>query len=130
MNVKSLIIAVFVVNLSAFGQTNDALNQQLEQKGLRLLNDYQLSKQEVQELLLFNFEPYRDRDQGTIVKVKNGPTLEVFSKSKQLTGEDKIIEHDHEHGHDSDFHVHIPADQKEIKRLKVYSVKVFTTTTE
>lgn len=128
-------IVTFVVFLalghSTFGQGTRLVSaQNFEQQGMQLISDTELSEAEMAQLLFFDFTPYREENESVIVKVVNGPNLELFSSQRLKTGQvDPIVLQAARRSEVSDEHAgshgDVRAGENPIRMIQVRTVDVF-----
>jgi len=128
-------IVTFVVFLAlwhtSFGQVSTVHStQKFEERGMQLISDTQLSEVEIAQLLAFDFEPYREKNEYIIVKVVNGPNIQLFSSQRVETGKaDPIVLQAVNHKEVADAnpaeHKDVRAGELPIRMLQVKVVEVF-----
>lgn len=133
MNRVITFVVFLLLGYSSFGQGTTTISaQNFEQRGMKLISDSQLSDLEIAKLLSFNFEPFREQNESVIIKVVNGPNIELFSSSRFKTGKAnpvdvKPVKQNNLSGEDQSKHEDIRANEREIKILQVRIVDVFKT---
>lgn len=126
-------ISFLAIGTLSFGQvTSDNAAQGFEERGMKLISEVSLSQVEIEQLLSFDFEPYREKDEYVIVKVLNGPNIQLYSSTQFHTGkaDPPIIQRVQQHNeaeenqieHKDDHHEEI-----EVRILQVRTVDVFGT---
>ena len=128
-------IVTFVVFLalghSTFGQGSILVcAQNFEHRGIQLISDTELSEVEIAQLLSFDFTPFREEHESVIVKVVNGPNLELFSSQRVETGQvDPVVlqasKQREASGEDPNGHNDLRAGEQPIRILQVRIVDVF-----
>ncbi|MDX2361891.1 MAG: hypothetical protein QNK23_13865 [Crocinitomicaceae bacterium] len=128
--IKNIIGALFLaLSLSAYGQVDQSLfEDSFQEKGLRLVSNTELSQNQLDIILSFNFEEYRKSNSSLIIKVVDGPHLELFSSNFMEFGiPDQVEDQEDEHQsneHESELEHIAPSDRK-IKKFEVQIVDVF-----
>ena len=88
---------------------------------MKIISKTNLTNEQLTQLLAYDYEEYRMEEESVIIKVVNGPHIELYSKHRIETGEHDPAKEDHlDHPHD---HVS-PADRK-MKKLQIRTVNVF-----
>jgi hypothetical protein len=120
-----LITLLLAINVSA---------QTFKNEGFRFLTEESVSESKLQQILNYNFKDYRKQEYSTIIKIIDGPTIELFSFSEMKTGIKPTskggiktkIEVSHQ---ESDSGEHI-AKYQELEITKVTTINIFNSTTD
>jgi len=86
MTTRILITMSLFLSLSLYGQQERSSNS-FEEKGIKIVSNDHLTDEEVSQILNFNFEDYRKQDVSVVIKVLDGPYLELYSQHSFETGE-------------------------------------------
>lgn len=130
MRTIATILVFLAMGYSAFGQDPSSISiKNFEERGMQLLSDTQLTDAEIAQLLAFDFSAYRLPNESVIVKVVNGPNIELFSTSRFETGipdppvlpaKDPMVSDEDHSGHN-----HQKAGAGPVRRIQVRLVNVF-----
>jgi len=77
---KTIILTItllFAINASA---------QTFKNEGFRIVTNEIVSESKLKKILAFNFKDYRKQNHSSIIKIIDGPTIELFSISEMKTG--------------------------------------------
>ncbi len=123
-----------IIVLTTLFLTINVSAQTFKKEGLRIVTQESLSETQTKELLAFNFEDYREQDHSSVIKIQDGPTIELFSISEMKTGikpkSNGAIKTNIEiHHHGSHSGEPESAHYKELNLIKVKTITVFNSTT-
>ena len=106
-----------------------SLNQSFEDLGLRQITEVKLTNQEIDQIVSFNYEQFRKKNSSIIIKIVNGPHLELFSKNRYVTGALDKSEEPSDHTSRSDqnsaTHKHIAPSEVKIKKFEIIVLNLF-----
>lgn len=123
---KVVLMGIILVSTSAFSQTQypDAFLS----KGIEIVSQGELSHEQIEKILEFNFEVYRKEHDAVFINVLNGPTLALHSQD-QINGITPIENDVH---YQSDENTRLVHDHDEIQegsgpymKIDVFTVEVF-----
>lgn len=104
-------------------------DQSFEDLGLRQITEVKLTKQEIDQIVSFNYEQFRKKNSSVIIKIVNGPHLELFSKIRYETGAMDKSEETSNHTLSSDqnsaTHKHVEPSEAKIKKFEIIVLNVF-----
>lgn len=77
-----LIIALFTSTI--------LFSQNLKESGIRMLFDEVITNTQLNQIIAFDFKEYRKEDHSIIIKIIDGPSIELLSISEMKTGKKPI----------------------------------------
>ena len=119
--ITTSILLFLIVNVSA---------QTFKKEGFRIITENSISESKKEQLLAFNFESYRKQNHSNIIKITDGPTIELFSISELKTGIKPTSNGAHTTKIELDHHENEANNLKKYKELsfiKVTTVAIFNT---
>jgi uncharacterized transporter YbjL len=122
---RTLTLILLIFTVGVYAQTDQV--DSFESKGLRLVSEIELTKENSNKILNFNFKEYRKANTSVFVKIVDGPHIELFSTERLATGKKDVVHVEEEHS-DLGTHVHIPASERKIKTFEIISLNVFEIT--
>ena len=109
--------------------TGKKAENNLLELGIRIIDSNHLTEEQVEILNTFNFEPYRKNNISSIIRITNGPDLELFSTNRVNTGKVDEVEKNETHNdsdHTSQGHIH--PNEVKIRKIEIISLNIFEST--
>jgi hypothetical protein len=106
-----------IVNVSA---------QTFKTEGFRMITEKVISESKIEQILAYNFENYRKQNYSIILKIIDGPTIELFSISEIKTGIKPTYNGAHTTKIDVDSHKNEVTNTKKHKELSLIKMTTIT----
>jgi len=105
-----------------------SLNQSFDDLGLRQITKVKLTKREMDQIFVFNYESFRKQNSSVIIKIVDGPHLELFSKNRYELGvldqPGKVSNNLSQTDQNSVGHEHVAPSEAKIKKFEIIVLNV------
>jgi len=130
MTKKLLFILSLFIGTTAFGQIEGiSMDQSFEDLGLRQITKVKLTKWELDRIGGFNYEPFRKQKSSVIIKIVDGPHLELFSKNRYefrvLDQPEKVSNNLSQSDQNCAEHEHVAPSEVKIKKFEIIELNIF-----
>ena len=130
MTKKLLFILLLFIGINTYGQKeNTSIQQTFENVGLRQITEVNFAKQEIDQIVSFNYEPFRKQNTSVIIKIVGGPHLELFSRNRFELGvldqPEKVSNNLSQSDQNSAEHEHVAPSDVKIKKFEIIVLNLF-----
>lgn len=135
MTKQLLFILSLFIGITTYGQTESVpIDRSFEDLGFRQISKVELTPKEIEKITNYDFEQFRKKNSSVIIKIIDGPHLELFSKNRYETGAldepDGISHHESHSDQNTATHFHIEPSEAKIKKFEIIVLNVFDVPSE